>query len=251
MRKKLSLERLLMLMSTVFLCTAFVASITATTPKTTIIPYYKTVIPAVHAICILVSAFLIFCPEQIVLVSALAITESSLTILIGYEQLGIFIFYAIVIYLFTNGYLVFQTKLKLSLLATVHILSLIGTYRRGLPQMALSIATSAFFCTFYIIIYKKLHHQLSYLCPTKIAKNDRITQKEGTTLHLSEFDLTGRQINLTLDYIYENLNYNQLAEKYIISLSTVKNDFRRIFKVFNVTKLEELHILLIRYKIER
>jgi len=56
---------------------------------------------------------------------------------------------------------------------------------------------------------------------------------------------------MILDNIQNNLSYKQLSEKYFVSVSTVKKDFSEVFQVFEVTKLEELHLLLLRYQVSR
>lgn len=53
------------------------------------------------------------------------------------------------------------------------------------------------------------------------------------------------------DYINNGLNYKDLSDKYYVSLSTVKKEFTDIYKIFNVTKLEELHILLLQYVVDK
>ena len=73
----------------------------------------------------------------------------------------------------------------------------------------------------------------------------------GTEIQLSSLGMTERQVNFIYDYIMENLNYKELSEKYHVSLSTVKREFTEVYKIIGVTKLEELHILLIQYKISK
>ena len=58
-------------------------------------------------------------------------------------------------------------------------------------------------------------------------------------------------MDFILDNLHENCSYKDLSEKYFVSLSTVKKDFSELFKIFGVTKLEELHLLLLQYKVTK
>ena len=46
------------------------------------------------------------------------------------------------------------------------------------------------------------------------------------------------------------LSYKELSEKYFVSISTVKKIFADIFKIFNVSNIEELRLLLLQYQVE-
>jgi len=85
-----------------------------------------------------------------------------------------------------------------------------------------------------------------------IMENSTIGSKiPGTELKLSDYDLTERQVNFIYDYINNNLTYNDLTEKYYVSLSTVKKEFADVFKIFGVTKNDELKLLLLQYVVEK
>ena len=75
-------------------------------------------------------------------------------------------------------------------------------------------------------------------------------QKPGTAISLSDFKLSERQINFVLANLHRNLSYKEISEEYFVSVSTVKKEFAEVYKVFNVSKLEELRILLLQYQIE-
>ena len=82
--------------------------------------------------------------------------------------------------------------------------------------------------------------------------NSTIGEKiPGTKLKLSDYNLSERQISFTLDFINNNLSYNDLTEKYYVSLSTVKKEFAEVFKIFGVTKNDELKLLLLQYVVEK
>ena len=64
-----------------------------------------------------------------------------------------------------------------------------------------------------------------------------------------DFGLTKRQINFLKDYMYTKLSYKEFAEKYVVSISTVKKDMTDIFSIFGVQNKNELTLLLSQYKL--
>ena len=64
-----------------------------------------------------------------------------------------------------------------------------------------------------------------------------------------DFGLTKRQINFLKDYMYTKLSYKEIAEKYVVSISTVKKDMTDIFSIFGVQNKNELTLLLSQYKL--
>ena len=65
-----------------------------------------------------------------------------------------------------------------------------------------------------------------------------------------DFGLTKRQINFLKDYMYTKLSYKEIAEKYVVSISTVKKDMADIFCKFNVKNINELYFLLSQFVIK-
>ena len=72
---------------------------------------------------------------------------------------------------------------------------------------------------------------------------------QGDVVSLSTYGLTGRQISLVLDYIYNQTSYKELGEKYGLGLSTIKREFSIVFKIFGVSKIEDLKMLLLQYQL--
>ena len=46
------------------------------------------------------------------------------------------------------------------------------------------------------------------------------------------------------------MSYKEISEKYYVSISTVKKIFAEVFKIFNVSNIEELRILLLQYQVK-
>lgn len=115
----------------------------------------------------------------------------------------------------------------------------------------ISVATSLFFFAFYFYVYKKLETLLIPLT-TAIPQNPNIKlPPKGTSLHLSNYGLTERQIDLVMEYISSQKSYSQLANQFRVSTSTVKKDMSEVFEKFQVQNLKELHILLLQYFVKR
>lgn len=250
-KRQLSMERVVSVVAFVFLAVSFVCSIILDGDPLSIIPKTEIVIPVVHFICAaaaLVSIFYPLFPIQFLIMQV----ESVLTILTNYEQLGIFLFYGSVFLLLCKDFSSKYTKSKMCIVFLVHVLALIGHVTHGVPYMLLSIFTSAFYMAFFVWIYYILKVKFSCFIPTKVTTNSILSNKiPGSQLILSEYDLTERQINFILDYLNENATYKTLSEKYFVSLSAVKKDFRKIFQTFNVSKIEELYILLLKFQVSK
>ena len=83
--------------------------------------------------------------------------------------------------------------------------------------------------------------------------NDKLRLNEIFELikiHLEEFGLSERQINLVKDYLINKTGYKELGQKYFMSTSTVKKDMNDVFKKFDVKNINELYLLLIQYEVE-
>ena len=121
----------------------------------------------------------------------------------------------------------------------------------GITYMLVDISYSIFCFAFYMWIYYTLKAKLSCLFPKNVRENDTIKGKPaGSVIKLSDYNLSERQKNLLLDHLYNKLSYKDLSEKYFVSISTVKKIFADIFKIFNVSNIEELRILLLQYQVE-
>lgn len=207
-------------------------------------------IPWIHVFCAALSFFLIFKPNDTLLIIILNI-ESTLLLLTDYAQLGIFFFWATVILIITKDLYKNKNKLIISLLSVLHVLSLLGSYTHGWKFTFISIANSIFCFVFYNWIYSILKAKLSCFLPSNVSNNQTIhNKKPGEIIKLSDYNLTERQINFILENVHNNLSYKEISDKYFVSISTVKKTFAEVYKIFNVNKLEELRILLLQYQVK-
>ena len=133
----------------------------------------------------------------------------------------------------------------------VHFITLCLTYTHGIKSMLLLMGYSAFCCAFYIWIYTILKAKFSCLFPQNIREiNSVIKKPAGSSISLSDYNLNERQISFVLENLYNKMSYKEISEKYFVSISTVKKIFAEVFKIFNVSNIEELRILLLQYQVK-
>lgn len=253
-KKWINTERVVSITGFLFLLIALASAFFFDGDRRSIIEYFadsKIVIISIHAVCALTSFVLIFVPNAHVMIYVL-MTESILTVLTDYEQLGIFFFYASVILLLSKNMFTKHVKGKMILLFSIHITSILLSYTHGWAYTFVALGTSLFQFVFYIWIYKILKTKLSCFIPTSVTENTVLAGiKPGSELQLSSYPLTERQIALVYDNMTSNLSYKELSEKHFVSISTVKKDFTEVFQIFGVSKLEELHLLLLQYQVKK
>ena len=177
--------------------------------------------------------------------------ESELTILTNYEELGIFFFYAAIILILSKDLFINRTRKRIFALFIVHLITLVLSYTHGIKYMLISIIYSIFFFAFYLWIYYGLKAKLSCLFPQNVRENNAIIGKPaGSTISLSDYNLNERQRSFVMDNIYNKLSYKEISEKYFVSISTVKKIFAEVFKIFDVSNIEELRLLLLQYQVK-
>lgn len=247
------IERVVYLVGLIFLVIASVTGILLDGDKESIIEWIlpsSIVIPAVHITCATLCLYLNFKPSDALFI-VIVIVESILLDLTNYVMLGIFFFYAAIILIVCKGLFIKKQRKVLIFLGVLHFISLVCSATSGWPFMVINFGYSAFSLCFYLWIYYILKARFSCFLPSKVTNNQTIIkQKQGEAISLSEFKLSERQINFVLANIHENLSYKEISEKYFVSVSTVKKEFAEVYKVFDVSKLEELRILLLQYQVE-
>jgi len=248
LKKWLNPERVVSIMGFLFLSVALFASLHLELHTKTIIPS-QNIVRIVHGICVACTFFSIFKPLFIIQISVMVL-ESILTILTGYEQLGLFLFYGALVLMFVKGFFTVNGITKITILGIFHLLAILGISVKGWIFVVLTAASSIFYAAFFACIYDILKVKLSCFMPSKVTYNEVLVNlAKGSKLHLLDYTLSSRQADFILDNLHSNCSYKDLSEKYFVSISTVKKDFSEIFKIFGVTKLEELHILLLQYQV--
>ncbi|MCR4735536.1 MAG: hypothetical protein K5829_11085 [Treponema sp.] len=235
----------------IFLAIAAFAGIALHGDNKSIIPYSSIVIPVTHIICCGLSFICIIKPIYPLNV-IICFVESILTVLTNTEILGVFLFYTGIIIFWLNDIITVKKKIYLIIFFALHILSIFLGYTHGWVHTLITFGSSIFMLSFILWIYTILKERFSCFLPTNVTHNNILGSKQpGSELSLSSYGLTERQINLVLDYVYNNLSYKALSEKYALSHSLVKKEFNEVFQIFKVSKIEELYILLLQYQLKK
>lgn len=251
-RNRINAERVVSVVGFLFLLAATILGIYLNGDEKSIIEKVadtSIVIPVVHGICALIIFISIFIQKDILIITVLLI-ESTLTILTKYEQLGIFFFYAVILLILCKGSHTRKNKISISILFCIHFITILLTYTHGWHHTFIDLGNSLLCMVFYFWIYILMKEKMSACLPKNIVENEIIINKEpGAVINLSEYNLNERQRTFVLANLNDNLSYSEISEKYFVSVSTVKKVFAEVFRIFNVSKLDELRILLRRYKV--
>lgn len=252
-RNSINVERVVSVVGFIFLIVAGIASLFMNGDKKSIIEKVcdtRIVIPIVHFTCAVLVFFTFFKSSSLIYKTVL-LTESFLTVNTDFEQLGILFFYALAILEICKGTGEKHTKHKLGILFAFHILSLLGTYTHGWWYTVIAFGSSAFSLVFYYWVYYILKAKLSCVIPTNIANNKTLTNvPQGSEISLKDYKLNERQIKFVIECLHNNLSYKELSDKYFVSISTVKKVFAEVYKIFNVSNLNELRMLLLQYQVK-
>lgn len=252
-RNRISSERVVAVVGLLFLLVAGIVSVLLDGDPISIIEKIaptNIVIPVVHFTCVALAIVFII-SKNLYFMIAIFMIESELTILTHYEQLGIFFFYAALILILCKDLLVNKPRNKVFIMFVVHLITLVLSYPHGIQHMLINISYSAFCFAFYLWIYYMLKAKHSCLFPQNVRENNTVIGKPaGSTISLSDYNLNERQITFLMEHIHNKLSYKEISEKHYVSISTVKKIFADIFKIFNVSNIEELRILLLQYQVE-
>lgn len=216
-----------------------------------LIPFDLFVIPSLHGLVLIGSIILLF-KYDFRLQFLLFQIESIITILTGFQSLGIFFFYSSTFISYINNFSKKRTKKILGSCFFIHIAAILYTIKDGWAEAIIYLLGSIFVLFCFLWFYEILQSKFSCFVPSNVTENQLLKNiQPGSKIFLSDFGLTERQINFVYDFMTSQLSYKDLSEKYYVSLSTVKKEFTDVYKIFNVTKLEELHILLLQYVISK
>lgn len=209
------------------------------------------VITIIHSLCALIVFITIFKPNINLYITVLII-ESNLTIITDFDQLGIFLFYAAILLIYSKDLYSMKNAKMAVFLYCIHNVALILTFPHGWRYTVVAFGYSIFTFAFYIWIYSLFKARFSCYLPKKVIVCESIINKKpGEKISLSDYNLSERHVTFVLENLHNNLSYKELSDKYNVSVSTVKKVFSEVYKIFNVTKLEELRILLLQYQVEK
>lgn len=209
------------------------------------------VVPSIHVVTSIVLVFLIF-KENLFIKFALFQIESCVAIYTGFEAIGMFLFYSSIFIIYIFYFSSNNNFFHILGFFILHIFFLIIDPSASFETKCINIPSTFFMMFMFIYFYEILQDKFSSFVPKAIVLSSNINDKNpGDIVKLSDYKLTERQINFVYDYIMDNLTYNDLAKKYFVSLSTVKKEFADVYKILGVSKLSELKILLLQFKIQK
>lgn len=243
-------ERIFLVFSFIILLIAAVISFFLPPETRTVIPCPKISIPIINSLCALLTFVTIFKISWRFLQYFILFVESLCTIFTGYELLGIFLYSALLIKLFMNGFFIKRFYFKLIVLLAIWFASILGLIPFGWERVILSYSAICFFCAFYYHVYKKMEADLAnYLPPTTIRAKVQLPAY-GEKIYLSDYDFSERQKKILLEYLKYGDSYKTIADKFFTSESTIKTEMSKIQKKIGVKNREDLRVLLLQYEIK-
>lgn len=246
-----TLERFLSLI--VFLYLAIILIVTNSLPlkNNSEIPYLGFVIQICHIVFLILAVINFIHPIKLIPILCFVL-ESFIAIISGLEYLAVFMFHSALILVYLDDLFEHKLNKKIIFMIIIHLCSMALLYPQGWIKILITLSYSIFTFLFYLIVFNIIRQKVLKFYPSVVTENTIIKEiKVGKTINLSKYSLTNRQIDFILENIKNNLNYREISAKYKVSVSTVKKEFVEIFKIFNITKLEELRMLLMQFDIQR
>ena len=252
MSKKLSPDRLLYILNAGMMTFAMIMNIKVAIPYVSVIPYMNLIKAALNAFCVCLSIILIVHPEKKLLTYIVFFVEAGNAVLVGFMGIGTSMFCIGIIICFVNGEFAINRKKKVILLGAYWLLVTITIYPvLGFAFVIFEILGTLFGLTVCVVLYQKLEGKLSYLLlPDETITTAITLPPKGSTLKLSDYELSERQIAFILGSIKQGETYEALGNRYHVSTSVVKKDMAAACKYFGVANREALRILLLQYKLE-
>lgn len=95
-----------------------------------------------------------------------------------------------------------------------------------------------------------MKNSLANYLPPSMVDSEINLPKLGNPISLSDYNLSNRQKEILSEYLKYGTSYKNLAQKFIVSESTVKTEMARIQKQFGVKNREDLRVLLLQYELK-
>lgn len=242
-------QRLFLIFSFLLLVTASILSFILPPETRSLIPHTEIVIPIVNSLCAFLCIITIFKMHYEKLQCAVLLIQSIFTIATGYEILGILLYTILLIKLFLSGFYKTHPKIKTFFSFGFWILLILTLFPFGLERLFLAFSVICFFCTFSYWLYLKLNEQLKPFLPENIITTKIKLPPQGSNLDLKKYGFTDRQILILKEFMNFELTYKKIAQKLLLSTSTVKSEMSKIINFFEVKNAENLRLLLLQYTI--
>lgn len=213
--------------------------------------YLNLIYPIAHFTCFILGIIVLIKKNKHLFFLVFQI-ESIISLISDFALIGIFLFHASMFILYIDYYDSKKANKIMRLCFLIHVIVLCYNFIINWEKAVIYLLSTIFSYFVFTYIAELLKSKYSCFIPTTVTLQSKLSNIEpGKKIKLSELGLNERQCNFIYDYVINNLSYNDLTEKYFVSLSTVKKEFADSYKILGVNKLEELHILLLQYQIEK
>ena len=248
--KKVLYERLMIFFAAIVQCIGFVISIVIEDFSKSFLPHFEIIVPIANISCSLICLYLVLFPKVRILQSAVLFIQGIILTLNNMIFLGIFLYCFGISLLFCYGYLKTKKQQKLIFSVIPLFLTLFAIIPTSASTFFMALAYTLFLLFSYIHLYNCIKSHLFDLFPflsTKIST--AILPTPGNIINFSEYGLSERQEKIIKEFLKDETNYKQLAETFITSESTIKQEMKRICKIFGVENAAMLKLLFKQYNI--
>lgn len=245
------LKRLMLSFAFLFLSVAAFIALFLGDFTDNILPFARYIVPVAHITsCLLTLYSFIFINSkssnyvQIILL----FIESTVTLLTGFEFLGLLLYSSILILGYCYGFLKDHAGLKIHILVVYWFGILFGLFPTKKIMFAIVFVASLYIIFFYLFVLYSLEVKFSTYIPAE-AKHNSSLPKAGEILELSKLDISDRDRQIIL-CLCEGMSYQEISGKIFYSVSTVKKDVLALCEFFKVKNVSELKMLLFQYRIQ-
>lgn len=230
---------------------ASIISVTIEDFSKAFLPYFEYVVPAVNISCSLICLFLVIKPKHRFLQSVVLFLQGLTMTLNNLIFLGVFLYCLGIVLLFCYGNIKNKNVAKNLLFVIPILLSFFAILPVSKSSFFMGWAFTLFILFSYFHLYNTIKNSIFDLFPFLSGKISSVDLPEiGNTIRLSNYGLTERQIDILKEYLQETTSYKMIAEKFLISESSIKKEMAQICKTLGVKNADILSILLQQYEIE-
>ena len=230
---------------------ASVISITIEDFSKAFLPHFDIVVPIVNISCSTICLFLLIKPKFRFLQSVVLFLQGITMTLNNLIFLGVFLYCLGIVLLFCYGYIKTQNIKKNFLFTIPILLCFFLILPTSKSSFFMAWAFSLFILCSYFHLYNTIKNSIFDLFPFLSGKiSSRDMPETGSSIKLSDYGLSERQIDILRKYLQDSSSYKELAETFLISESSIKKEMATICKNMGVKNTDILSILLQQYKIE-
>lgn len=222
----------------------------------TLIPNPKIVIPIANIVSAIITILMFLFPRKYFFSYFVLFFQSVKTAFTGFENLSVFLFSLFIVLFFLQTSMSHKKrKNTIILFYIIYSISLTGCIPFGLERFWVALGSTIFTASAFICILRLFRVKLAVLIPAinqhLFISPDINLPKPGGILHLADYPLSERQINLLYEVIVKNKSYGEISLFYGLSKSLVKKEMCSILDVFECKNMESLKIVFSQFEIEK